>query len=138
MAEPSARFKPGDVLTADTVNALIEATGITVRTGAGLQSRKGRRGIAITAIPPTPNVGWLAKSTSTFNIASGTTPGSGTLDLYYIDDTGPTATSTGDSVNAYTMVTKAQTSGKAINSGQWCWVEQDIFGTYFAAPLECT
>lgn len=136
MAEVKGNFKRGDVLPAEWVNEVSEAVGIRVRTGAGLASRRGRREIQITGIAEGNRS--LAKSTSTFNIASGSTPSTGTLDLYYIDESGPTMRTTGESVAAYCAITKAQTSGKAINSGQWCWAEKDRFGIWFAAPLECT
>ena len=129
-------FRRGDVLTAETINALVEATGIGIRGGAGVQARRTRRGVQITGIQP--NTSYLAKATSDFNVRSGTTPGTGGLDLYYIDDAGPTITTLGISVTAYTSSNKAQTSGKAINSGQYCWAEQDPFGVWHTMPLECT
>jgi hypothetical protein len=136
MSDPKSDFRRGDAITAEWANAVSEATGIRIKTGAGLASRKGRGTIQITSTSP-KGIGSLAKSTSTFNIAAGTTPGSGTLDLYYMDESGPTARTTGESVSAYTMATKAQSSGKAIDSGQWCWAEQDRFGIWFTMPLEC-
>ena len=136
MADVKGNFKRGDVLPAEWVNEVSEAVGIRVRTGAGLASRRGRREIQITSIAEGNRS--LAKATGAFNIAVSTTPGTGGLDLYYMDESGPTARTTGESVVAYTMVTKAQTSGKAINSGQWCWAERDRFGIWFCAPLECT
>lgn len=135
MDDLSPTFRRGDVLTADVINALVEATGIDVRAGAGIQARRTRRGVQITGIQP--NTAYLAKSTSTFNVISGTTPGSGTLDLYWIDTAGPTVAPLGISVTAYVTTSKAQTSGKAIDSGQWCFAQQDPFGVWHCAPLDC-
>lgn len=135
MDDLSPTYKRGDVLTADTVNALIEASGIDVRGGAGIQTRRTRRGVQMTAIAP--NTSYLAKATSAFVVRSGTTPGSGTLDLQWIDDSGPTITSLGITVTAYTVTTVAQTSGNAIDSGQYCWAQQDPFGIWHTMPLEC-
>lgn len=136
MDDLSPTFRRGDVLTAETVNALVEATGIDVRAGAGIQARRTRRGVQMTAIAP--NRAYLAKATSAFAVRSGTTPGSGTLDLYWIDTAGPTIATLGISVTAYTVTSKAQTSGNAIDSGQYCWAEQDPFGVWNTMPLECT
>jgi hypothetical protein len=136
MDDLSPNFRRGDVLTADVINALIEATGIDIRGGAGVQARKTRRGVQLTAIQP--NTAYLAKATSNFAVRSSTTPGSGTLDLYWIDTAGPTIATLGISVTAYTVTSKAQTSGNAINSGQYCWAEQDPFGVWHTMPLECT
>lgn len=136
MADPTPTFRPGDVLTAETVNALIEAAGIDVRGGAGVQARRTRRGIQVTGIPQ--NTKYLAKATSNFAVSTSTVPSTGTADLYFIDESGPTITSLGLALpTVYCAITKAQTSTNAINSGQLCWVEQDPFGIWFIAPLEC-
>lgn len=128
-------YKKGDVLPASTINALIEATGIEVRGGAGIQTRKTRRGMQITGIQP--NTSYLAVASTDFPVRSGTTPGSGSVDLQWIDDSGPTIASLGITVAAYCSSSKAQTSGNAIDSGQYCWAEQDPFGIWHTMPLEC-
>jgi hypothetical protein len=137
MADVKGDFRRGDPITAEWANAVAEATGIRIRAGAGLQARKGRGTIQLTSIAE--NTKYLAKATSAFAVSTSTTPSSGTADMYYVDETGPTYRTLGISLpKVYCAVTKAQTSGNAINSGQLCWVEKDPLGIWFIAPLECT
>jgi hypothetical protein len=59
---------------------------------------------------------------------SGTTPGSGTVAI--VDASGGTLAATG--------ATKAvKNAGASIANGKYCGVQEDEFGTFWAAALEC-
>jgi hypothetical protein len=129
--------KPGDPIKADdfmklvaTVNALLSPRG-----GDGIDVQQVGGHIHASAIPPVN--AYLAVATSNFAARSGTTPGTGTVDLYWFDGTNLAAT--GDSLaDVVNVSTTTMTSGNSIDSGMYCWVYKDAFSTWYVAPLECS
>lgn len=129
--------KPGDPIRAEQFMMLVNAVKalLGMRGGDGMSlSRAGGR-ILLSATPPVN--AYLAVATSAFAARSGTTPGTGTVDLYWYDGTNITAT--GNSLaNVVNVSTTTMTSGNSIDSGMYCWVVRDAFGTWYVSPLECT
>ena len=81
----------------------------------------------------TPSTGgaaryYIGKATTSITARSGTTPGSGTVEIY--DGGSGTLTATG--------VTKtAKNAGTIISSGKWVRIDLDGFGVWWASPEEC-
>ena len=132
-------YKRGDPWRAEDVQAIVaELKRIgNIRGGAGVQVRQGAGGTQLTAVGP--NTAYLGVATADIAPAAGTTPG-GPVDvtLWWIDTAGPTMGTLGITVSAYNPSTFTQTGGKTVKSGQKCWVQQDPFGVWMVAPLECT
>jgi hypothetical protein len=129
--------KPGDPIKAEHYMALIKAVRelMDVRGGDGTSVRRSGGRLQVSAIPRVD--GYLAVATSAFAARSGTVPGTGTVDLYWFDGTNITAT--GDSLaDVVNVSSTTMTSGNSIDSGMYCWVVQDAFGTWYASPLECS
>lgn len=71
---------------------------------------------------------WIGKATTAITARSGTTPGSGTAEIY--DARTGTLTATG--------ATKAvKNAGPAISSGKYVRIDQDGFGIWWVDPEEC-
>ena len=129
--------KPGDPIKAEQFMALVEAVRqlMDVRGGDGLNARRVGGRLHMAAIPWVD--AYLAVATSNFAARSGTTPGTGTVDLYWFD--GSAITATGDSLaDVVNVSSTTMTSGNSIDTGMYCWVVQDAFGTWYISPLECS
>lgn len=129
--------KPGDPIRAEQFMMLVQAVRelMDVRGGDGVNVRQVGGRIHMSAIPIVDK--YLCKATSNFAAISGTTPGTGSADLYWYDGTNlaPTGESMSDLVSASTTT---MTSGNSIDSGMWCFVFQDAFGTWHIAPNDCS
>lgn len=130
------KVKPGDPIRADQFMALVAAVQELrdIRGGNGIDVRRVGGRISISAIPE--STGYLGVATSNFAARSGTTPGTGTVDLYWYD--GTVLAATGKSVNAVNVSSTTMTSGNSIDSGMYCWVAKDAYGTWYVSPLECS
>jgi hypothetical protein len=123
-------FRRGDRLMAshmaEIVRRLNRLEGVK---GSGrLQTRRGPGGSL--------QVAYVEGVTSSLGMAngaitarSGTTFGTGTVTFYY--NVGGTATATGQSESVLNP-------GIAITSGKYVWVDQDMAGDWYVAPLECS
>jgi hypothetical protein len=135
---PGTPLRRGDPLTAERLNA-IEAELIrlgAVRGGPGVDVRQGKGGLHITGVRQADR--YLAKATSNFAVTSGTTPTSGSVDLYWRNPgSGAMETSGTSLAEVWNMSDFAMTSGNAIDSGMWCSVWQDCFGTWWISPESC-
>jgi hypothetical protein len=129
--------QPGDPIRAEQFMMLVDAVRelMSVRGGDGVNVRRAGGRIHLSAIPRVDS--YLAVATSNFAARSSTTPGTGTVDLYWFD--GSALAATGESLaDVVNVSTTTMTSGNSIDSGMYCWVVQDAFGTWFISPLECS
>jgi len=81
--------------------------------------------------------GSLAVANGAITARSGTTPGTGNVDLYYLDVTSNTLTDYGETIAVYYASSKTMTSGNGIDSGMYCWVEWDADQIAWVGPLDC-
>ena len=70
----------------------------------------------------------VGKANGAISARSGTTPGSGTVDIY--DASSGTLTDTGDDLSVKNL-------GAAIATGKYVGVEKDKYGVWWVAPQEC-
>lgn len=130
-------WKPGDSLKAEQLNAMASAIKVLqgVRGGPGVNVRRGAGGtLQITGQQPVTS--YLCVASGAITARSGTTPGTGTVTLCWL--TGGVITSLSQMLTAYNASASTMTSGNGIDSGQYCWVQQDCFGTWWVTPLECS
>lgn len=79
---------------------------------------------------PAAGRGGLGKASGAITARSGTTPGTGTVDIW--QNNAGTLEATGDSVDVVNV-------GIAISSGKYVWwQEDDETGDMYVAPLECS
>lgn len=71
---------------------------------------------------------YIGKATTSITARSGTTPGSGTVEIY--DGGSGTLTATG-------ATKTAKNAGTIISSGKWVRIDLDGFGVWWADPQEC-
>jgi hypothetical protein len=130
-------IKAGDPIRADQFMMLVKAVRelMDVRGGDGVNARRSGGRLQLSVTPEVDR--YLAKATSNFAPMAGTARVTGTADLYWDDGTNITAT--GESLTDVVCVsTTTMTSGNSIDSGMWCWVAMDGFGTWFISPLDCS
>jgi hypothetical protein len=123
-------FKKGQPLRAEDLQDLAdEVYGPSgpVRTTGGIQARRGARGMQFSFSGEYATT--LCKSTSSITASSGTTPGTGTVDFYWLNASN-VVEATGQSETVWHM-------GPLISSGKYCWAQKDQFGEWWAAALEC-
>ncbi len=136
MSHELPKFRRGDVLKADDLNVIVDAIASSglIRGGPGLSVRRSSGGTQITSVAGA----YRAIGVASGNIAarSGTTPGSGTVTVKWYD--GSALADAGDSVSVLYGSSKTMTSGHGIDSGQYVWVEEDIYGQLWVSPLECS
>lgn len=133
----SISVRPGDPIKASEFMLLAQAVADLqdMTCGTGIDIRRVGGKIHLSAIAESNS--YLGVATSNFAPRSGTTPGTGTVDIYWYD--GTNLATAGKSMNAI-CVTAAptMTSGNSIDSGMYCWVERDAYGVWYVAPLECS
>ena len=95
--------------------------------------------------PPVMNKGYLAVANSNIPARSGSAAGVGSVKIVQVQ-----ATFSGGAMTACTLTTSTivlpvyyassntMTSGNGIDSGMYCWAQQDGSGFYSVAPLECS
>lgn len=131
------RLARGDVFTAERLAAIEEELRRlgNFSGGAGIVARQSKGGLQISAVQP--NTRYLAVASGDITPRSGSTAGTGQVDRQYIDSTGAIA-STGEALlDVLNPSSSTMATGKSILTGLYCWVEQDCFGTWIVAPLEC-
>jgi hypothetical protein len=80
--------------------------------------------------------GFMGKATVNIGARTGAAlAAGGQVDVY--QDVSGTLTAVGTNVIARCSVSRTTGAGNGIDSGGWCWVELDPFGTYWASPLDC-
>ena len=130
------KISPGDPVLAERFNEIEEELKrlANIRGSAGVDVRRDKYGIQIAVIQP--NNRYLAVADGDIPPRSGTTAGAGTVNLYLIDS-GGTITSTGQSLDVWNPSDSEMSTGVSILDGLYCWVHQDVYGTWIVAPLEC-
>jgi hypothetical protein len=126
-------FRPGDVLTAATLNDLYGRTVPPVVRATGATARSGRDAIDLAIAAPLRFVG-VAKAA--IPARSGSTWGTGTVTRYAFGGTDDYAT--GQDFAVVNPSSSKMSSGNGIDPGQYCWVEEDSDGDLVVAPLECS
>src|SRR3954453_21010173 len=122
--------KPGDAIRAEQFMMLVQAVKelMDVRGGNGIDIRRVGGRLHISAIPE--STGYLGVATSAFAARSGTTPGTGTVDLYRYD--GTVLAATGKSLTGVVNVSSTtMTSGNSIDSSMYVWVVRDAWNKWF-------
>lgn len=124
-------FKRGDRLQAAHMQEIVRRLNRLegVRGSGRLQTRRGPDGNL--------QMAYVEGVTSSMGVASGditsragTTPGTGTVAFYWKNAAG-TLEATGQSETVWNP-------GIAITSGKYVWVQQDMAGDWYVAPLECS
>lgn len=129
MADP-LDFKAGDRLRAAQMQEIARRLDHLegVRSSGRIQVRKGGRGPMQVAYVEGVTTS-LGKAVGSITALSGTTPGTGTVDFWWINGSG-TLEATGQSETVSNVDT-------AISSGKYVWVQQDSFGAWFVSPMQC-
>lgn len=139
MASEFPKLKSGDELTPWHLNIVYRELDRWRRlkfAGAVAYS-----GIDSASSPPVVTIlgsgprGRLAYTTTAISPRSGTTPGSGTVQLKSL--VAGAIANDGGTLTAYTASADTTAGGHNIDSGKYCWVEWDPSGTPWVAPLEC-
>ncbi len=135
--EPGREMKRGDILYAERINAIeseLRRLG-QIRGGAGLDVRQSRSGLQITGVAQATK--YAAIAASAFAPRSGSTVSSGTVTVQW-NNAGTLADAGLQTITAWCISSTTMTSGNSIDSGQYCTVWQDPFGTWWASPEECS
>lgn len=129
------RFRPGDILRAETIDDLYRRTEPpAVRGSGGLTVRSDRRCLDLALTQPLRFVGVAA---GVITARSGSTWGTGTVTRYQFDAVAGTDSSTSQNFAVVNPSSTTMSSGNGINSGQYCWVQEDDDGNLVVTPLEC-
>ena len=139
------RQQPGQPIAASTINGPIEQ--------AEWMSRlRGTAPIQIKSGPGGPLIGitnyksFLAVANGNIPKRSGTAAGVGSVYIVQIQATfsaggvmaSCTLTTSSIALAVLNPSSTAMTSGNGIDSGMYCWVQQDASGFYTVTPLECS
>ncbi len=132
----SPDFKRGDPLSHETVNQIIRRLEpVAPRGGAGLDVRMGRHGqVQLGLREP---VRFVGVASGAITARSGSTWGTGTVTRYQFDPVSGTDSTTGVNYSVVNPSATTMSSGNGINSGQYCWVQEDDDGNLVVTPLEC-
>jgi hypothetical protein len=123
--------RPGDPITASWAASLvrfIRRNAINPIASPGLDVTQTADGTTI-RLRNTPNR-FVAKTSGGITARSGTTPGTGSVQVYDFD--GSALASDGSAT-----VTVYSFSGTAIDASKYCWIEQDPDGTWWITAVEC-
>ncbi len=126
------RVKEGDPISAGLWNQLVDfvmRNRITFGQACGLEVQETPRGTLVRASRKW-EIGYVAKTTSTITARSGSTAGSGTVQLQDFD-----GTSYSDA--AESPLTVYLFSATSISSGKYCWVAPDPGGWWHVVSVEC-
>lgn len=130
------RAKPGDEIQAAHFNALrgaIIRNSILAGDSSGVELVQTEAGTTISVSLPLRFVG---VANGNISPRSGSAWGTGTVTRYWWD-----GTSDHTAYQDFTVVnpsSSTMTSGHGIDSGQYCWVEEDSDGNLVVTPLECS
>lgn len=128
-------FKKGQILKADDLNAIItllKRMRITAGQSSGISLQESNTGTAIRVSFP-PNR-YVAITTTTITVRSGSTPGAGTVKLQLYSEPSNAWVDSGCFVDVL-YFSSSPVGG--IASGKYCWVEQDCDGNYVIVSVEC-
>ena len=130
-------YQAGDPLSHEWVNAVSRRLRVRPpRTGAGLASRVGPDGqVQLAAVAKAAFVG---VANGNITARSGSTAGTGSVTRYELDPIAGTYASTSINYDVFNPSASTMSSGNGINSGQYCWVEEDDDGNLLVTPLECS
>ena len=127
------KVKPGDEITAQLFNALRQAiieTTIIPGLSVGIQVTQTNAGTMISVRSTQRYVGI---TTSTITARSGTTPGSGTVELYLYSTPNDDLEDTGQEV---TVRSFSSTTG-GIPTSTYCFVEDDLDNNFWITSVDC-
>lgn len=128
-------FRPGQVLKADDLNLIVDLLKrmrITAGQSSGISLQESITGTAIRVSFPANR--YVGKTTSTITVRSGTSPGTGSVELYLYDVASGQWV---DSNCGVSVLYFSATPVGGIASGKYCWVEQDADGNYVLISVEC-
>jgi hypothetical protein len=131
------RWRKGQVIKADDLNRLAEAIErVHIERGqcSGLEIDETPGGTSLRVKRMTD--GYIGVASGNITARSGSTPGAGSVTLQEYDATNELY-SLGVSIPVLNASSSTMTSGNGINSGQYCWCQQDVNGFYWVSPLEC-
>lgn len=133
------RPKTGDVFTADRLAAIDDELRrlAQIRGGAGLSVRHGRSGLQLAGVNQADK--YVGIASTDFSPLSGSTPGSGTVEVYWLNPSTGDIEDTGIGLTAYCISSSTiDSSSYSIESGMHVTVWMDPFGTWWAEPQDCT
>lgn len=131
------RWKAGDVIKAADLNRLVEAIErgtLTVSQDSGLEMQQGRGGTSLRVVFPVNR--FVGVASGNISTRSSGTPGSGSVTLYRYDTTNG-LTSLAINVSVLNASSTSMSSGNGIDSGKYCWIEQDGDGWWWVSPFDC-
>ena len=133
MAEKRAlrRVRAGDAISAREWNELVERVTrneIRANNTGGLNVQKTAFGVVLSLASRPGQM--LAKTSSAISARSGTTAGTGTVTPQYLN--GTTLGDDGQDLTVYFFSASA-----SIDSGKYCWIEQDRAGVWWITAVEC-
>lgn len=130
-------FRRGDVLSHEVINELIRRTEpARPRASGGISVRTGPRGqVQVTG---TTRMGWVGVADGNISARSGSTWGTGTVTRYQYNWISGDDSSTSLNYPVVNPSSNTMSSGYGINSGQYCWVQEDDDGNLVVMPLECS
>lgn len=135
--KPLPYFKRGDRLKAADLMALraqVQRQRLEAGQNSGIVLQENPHCTAIRVAFPSNR--YLAVADANIAARSGTAPGTGTATIQNYD--GTNLGSTGISVDVLNPSSTTMTSGNGIDSGMYCWIEQDPDGWWWIWPLECS
>ena len=124
------RVKPGDEITAALFNALRDAIAqciILPGRSVGIRITQTDAGVAI-SVKSTQRFAGL--TSGAISARSGSTPGTGTVELYALDTSNNLA-------DQNTSLPVFNFSSGAIASGKYCWIEEDLDNHFWVISAEC-
>lgn len=128
--------KPGDVITVDHYNALLDAIkrlDLNPGTMTGIEMHQTLNG---TALSVKPVQRYIAKTTSVITARVGTTPGTGTVKQWILDPYSGAGGTLIDTTNEISVFSYSSAAG-GIASGKYCYIEQDMSGNWWVISAEC-
>lgn len=136
MPRPLPRFRPGDALTARTMNDIVDRVNrqrLDTGQSVGIDVQETPNG-TIARVRPTNRILW-GVADGDISARSGATLGTGKMTIY--QNVGGSATSTGQDIDVINPSATTMTGGAGIASGKYCFAAQDADGYWVVAPLEC-
>ena len=143
-----ARFRrqqPYQPITASIINQGVDAAewATRIRVTSPLQMKSGPGGPLIAMAPVSK--GYLCVANGAIPARSGSAYGVGSVKIVQVQATfsagnmtACAGTTSSVVVQVYNPSSNTMTSGNGIDSGQYCWAQQDASGFYCVTPLECS
>lgn len=124
----------GEEISARWINALLSAVrqnALKPEGSTGCRIIQTAAGTTISVRQPARYVGVV--QSGGISARSGSTPGTGSVELYLLNVGGNSIV---DSTQAVTVFSFSSTTG-GIASGTYCWVEEDIDGNFWITAVDC-